>query len=101
MTTYLVYAVYAIEKFEAEALTFIIVYNDFDVSHLAYRNAPGFHYFYPDSDDALKLVKIDYQPSSIKRTARHSALVRYVALNLKFNWRSIENLFKPSIDPSV
>ena len=57
-----------------------------------YKSAPGFHYF-SDASGRLELVRKDYQPSLIKRLLRHSALVRYLALNVRLNWQSIENVF--------
>jgi len=45
LSTYLVYADYAVNVFHATELVFIVVGNDFDESLLKYKNAPGFHYF--------------------------------------------------------
>ncbi|UCF06033.1 MAG: hypothetical protein JSV33_03100 [bacterium] len=58
-----------------------------------YKNEPGFHYF-SDASDRLELIRIDYQPTLVKRLFRQSAIVRYTALNLQLNWQSIENAFE-------
>lgn len=92
LSTYLAYADYAAKEFHVNALVFIIVGNDFDESLTRYKNTPGFHYF-SDVSDRLDLVRIDYQPTLIKRLARRSALVRYMELNVQMNWQSIMNTF--------
>ena len=79
LSTYLAYAKYAKKEFNPNAFVFIIVGNDFDESLTKYKSAPGFHYF-SDASGRLELVRKDYQPSLIKRLLRHSALVRYLAL---------------------
>lgn len=92
LSTYLAYANYAAKEFSANALAFIIIGNDFDESLAKYKDAPGFHYF-SEVSGHLDLVRKDYQPTLAKRLSRHSALIRYLALNMKLNWRSIENIF--------
>jgi hypothetical protein len=90
LSNYLAYAHYGTSEFKARALVFVIVGNDFDESLKKYKNAPGFHYF-SDSTEGLELVRIDYQPTFIKRVVRQSALARYLFLNMQLNWGSIEN----------
>jgi len=92
LSTYLAYAKYATQEFNATALVFIIVGNDFDESLLEYKSAPGFHYF-AASAEGLSFVRKDYQPTLLKRLARQSALIRYLALNMQLRWQSIESLF--------
>ena len=92
LSTYLAYANYANKEFNANAIAFIIVGNDFDESLTKYKNAPGYHYF-SDESDRLDLLRKDYQPTLVKKLSRHSALIRYLALNMKLNWRSIEKIF--------
>lgn len=89
LSTYLAYANYATSKLNSNALVFIIVGNDFDESLTKYKNAPGFHYF----SDGLDLVRVDYQPTLIKRLSRQSALIRYLILNMQLNWQSMKNIF--------
>lgn len=93
LSNYLAYANYAMTEFNADALVFIIIGNDFDQSLTSYMNIPGGHYFL-DGSNPLKLVRRDYQPALFRRVLRHSALARYVVLNLQLNWRSIENRFR-------
>lgn len=97
LSTYLAYAKYATEEFNATALVFIIVGNDFDESLTKYKDAPGFHYF-SSASDRLNLVRKDYQPTLIKRLSRQSALIRYLAFNMKLNWQSIENMLDKNTD---
>jgi len=99
LSTYLAYANYATKEFNANALVFIIVGNDFDESLVKYKNDPGFHYFI-DTSDRLRLIRKDYQPTLIKRLSRQSALIRYLAFNMKLNWKSIENMFDNNTDNS-
>lgn len=92
LSTYLAYAKYATEEFNATALVFIIVGNDFDESLTKYKDAPGFHYF-SSASDRLNLVRKDYQPTLIKRLSRQAALIRYLVLNILLNWQSMGNIF--------
>jgi hypothetical protein len=92
LSTYLAYANYANKEFNANALTFIIVGNDFDESLSKYKDVPGFHYF-SDVSSRLDLIRKDYQPALIRQLSRRSALIRYLVLNIKLNWQSIENKF--------
>jgi hypothetical protein len=97
LSTYLAYANYATKEFNANALVFIIVGNDFDESLTKYKNAPGFHYF-SGASDRLDLVRKDYQPTLIKRLSRQSALIRYLVFNILLDWQSIENIFDNDTD---
>lgn len=67
LPTYLAYTDYAREHFGPQAMVFVLVGNDFDLDH------PG------------ALVRSDYSPSLVKRVARHSALCRYLFVNLGFH----------------
>jgi hypothetical protein len=100
LSTYLVYANYAVKEFHATELVFIVVGNDFDESLVKYKNAPGFHYFSGEGDD-LVLVRKDFHSSFIKRLSRQSSLVRYLALNMELNWQSIENIFVSDTDEAM
>lgn len=92
LSTYLAYGNYATKEFNANALVFIIVGNDFDESFTKYKSDPGFHYF-SDASDRMDLIRKDYHPTWTKRFLRESALVRYLVLNMELNWRSIVNMF--------
>lgn len=100
LSTYLVYADYAVKAFHATELVFIVVGNDFDESLLTYKNAPGFHYFSETPDD-LVLVRKDFHSSFVKRLSRQSSLIRYLALNMELNWQSIENIFVNNTDEAI
>ncbi len=99
LSTYLAYGKYATKKFRAQALAFIIIGNDFDESLMKYKKSPGNHYFSSATNQA-DLVRIDYKPSRLKRLSRQSALMRYVALNLKLNFQSLRKIFNSNASDS-
>lgn len=82
LPTYLAYADYAREHFGPQAMVFVLVGTDFDESLQAYHPRRGYHYF--DLDHPGALVRSDYSLSLVKRVARHSALCRYLFVNLGF-----------------
>lgn len=82
MSEYLGEADYARSKFHPNAMVVIVVGNDFDRSLQQYTGSAGFHIFRQDSTGHLELHLVDYRPSRWRRLARHSALVRYIVLNL-------------------
>src|SRR5262249_20708276 len=59
-----------------------IVGNDFDESLGAYKPRPAFWQYYPDANGVLQLTLNPHQPSTLITLARHSALARYLILNL-------------------
>ena len=81
LPTYLTFAKYAVSKYHAKKLIFVIINNDFDESFWEYKVYPGFQYFTKDG----KIYTVYYQPSIIRRTLRHFALVRYLFFNLQIN----------------
>jgi hypothetical protein len=93
LSNYLAYAEYAKEEFDIDAFVFVIVGNDFDESLQKYSNALGMYQF-SDTSEGSSLVLRTYEPSLIKKISRRSALIRYLKLNLKINWRDIESLFR-------
>jgi hypothetical protein len=80
---YLMYAQHARQVFNARALAFVIIGNDFDESLLKYKDEPRLHYF----DGAGKIRRVDYELSATKRVLRESAFIRYVMLNMIANYR--------------
>ena len=83
MSQYLIWAQYAREHYEAEALVVVIVATDFDESLLKYRARTGFHYF--DGDLAhcnLRLIRLDHHPNPLRPLLRNSALLQYLVFNL-------------------
>lgn len=82
LSNYLAYANFATNEFDADALVFIIISNDFDQSLIKYSAGPlGMHRF-TDASGGLELVRQDYHPSLLKRLLRPSALARYLVRNL-------------------
>jgi hypothetical protein len=81
LSEYLGEAEYARTKFRPDGVLVLVVGNDFDRSLRWYSNTPGFHLFARDST-GLVLGLVTYRPSLYRRILRHSALARYVILNL-------------------
>ena len=81
LSEYLGEADYARARFHPDAAVVIVVGNDFDRSLRQYTGAKGQHVFRKDST-GLVLELVNYEPSLWRRLVRHSALARYVVLNL-------------------
>jgi len=82
LSQYLIWAEYARQTYRPQRMVFVVVGNDFDESLLAYKQAPGFHYYAEDADQRLTLARIDYAPDLWRPLLRASALLRYLRLNL-------------------
>lgn len=78
LSEYLVFADFARQRFQPDAMAFVIIGNDFDESLLKYKSEPRFHYF----DSEGKLTRVDYELPLAKRVLRESAFARYVVLNV-------------------
>jgi hypothetical protein len=83
LSQYLAMAEYARGKYRPDAMTVVIIGNDFDESLLAYKSEPGYHYFAEREDGSLELQRVDYTPGRTKALVRHSALARYLLINLE------------------
>lgn len=83
LSQYLIWAAHARGAYRPGAMIFNVVGNDFDESLATYKQAPGFHYYAEGLDGELELRLVTYQPSMLRRIARHSVLMRYISLNLK------------------
>jgi hypothetical protein len=94
LSQYLAYAEYAVQSFRPRALVFVVVANDFDESLLDYKRAPGFHYFSATAQ-GYELVRIDYAPAVTVRVLQHSALARYLMLNLNAWTRVVTRTPRP------
>lgn len=83
LSQYLVWADYARKTYKPSAMAILVVGNDFDESLMAYKDAPGFHYYAPGKDGQLTLTRVDYSRSTVREMAARSALVRYLIFNLQ------------------
>ena len=91
LSQYLAYAQFARERFRPDAVTVVVIANDFDESLMEYSSDPGFHYLKRTASGAYTLELVPYQPSWLHRFLRSSALVRYVHGNgfVDVAWRHI------------
>jgi hypothetical protein len=97
LSQFLVWAQYAVSKFKARALVINVVGSDFEGSRIEYRSAPGFWYYAPAAGGGLHPQLVEYHPGPMTALVRHSALLRYVALNLgaAYKFGAIMNWFRP------
>lgn len=82
LSQYLVFAEFSRATFRPGAMVFVIIANDFDESLLKYSSDPQLHHFEENGNQFL-LRRDDYELSITKKILRHSALVRYIMLNLE------------------
>lgn len=82
LSQYLVWAGHAVREYGARAVVINVVGNDFDESLGAYRLGPGFWQYAPDANGVLRLRLNEHQAGMLISLARHSALARYVIINL-------------------
>jgi hypothetical protein len=82
LSQYLIWARYAVHQFKAQALVINVVGNDFDESLIDYKMAPGFWYYAPDAGGQLRLRLVEHRPGLLTSVVRHSALLRYLAINV-------------------
>jgi hypothetical protein len=87
LSQYLVWARYAVSKFKARALVINVVGNDFDESRIEYKSSPGFWFYAPGADGGLHLQLVEYHPGAMTALVRHSALLRYLAVNLRIAYK--------------
>jgi hypothetical protein len=83
LSQYLIWAQYAVKKYGAEALIINVVGNDFDQSLAAYTVDPGFWHYVSDRDGTLRLQLFEHHVAFATWLVRHSALLRYLAINLQ------------------
>ena len=84
LSQYLVFAGHAVRSYGAGAVVINVVGNDFDESLAAYKFGPGFWLYAPDGSGTLRLRLTEHEPGGLTTLARHSALARYVIINLRF-----------------
>ena len=93
LSQFLIFAGHAVREYGARAAVINVVGNDFDESLAAYKHGPGFWLYARDDTGALRLRLSEHSPGGIGLVGlgRHSALVRYLILNLRVR-TTIENL---------
>lgn len=82
LSQYLVWARYAVSRYNARGLVINVVGNDFDESRIEYKSSPGFWYYAPDSDGQLHLRLVEYRPGVKNALVLRSALLRYLLFNV-------------------
>jgi hypothetical protein len=83
MSQYLIWARHAVREYGARALIINVVLNDFDESYLAYRKSPVYWVYDAGADGELRLRFFEYRQSTLRVVLSHSALARYLMINLK------------------
>jgi hypothetical protein len=85
LSQYLIFAGHAVRDYGARAVVINVVGNDFDESLAAYKHGAGFWLYARDDTGALRLRLTEHSPEGVGVIwlARHSALLRYVLLNLR------------------
>jgi hypothetical protein len=82
LSQYLIWAGYAVKTYGAPAVVINVIANDFDESLSAYKLDPGFWQYAPDANGVLQLYLNPHQSGTLITLARHSALARYLILNI-------------------
>jgi hypothetical protein len=82
LSQYLIWAGYAVKEYGARAVVINVVGNDFDESLAADRLGPGFWQYAPDANGVLQLKLNPHEAGTLISLARHSALARYLIINL-------------------
>src|SRR5437764_6370275 len=82
LSEYLIWAGFAVKEYGARAVVINVVGNDFDESLSAYRLGPGFWQYAPDASGVQQLRLNPHRAGTLISLARHSALARYVIINL-------------------
>jgi hypothetical protein len=85
LSQYIIWAEYGVHKYKASGLVVNISLrngSDFAENLMQYENWPGRYYFVDDPNDDLILQRVDYTPTGLMRFLLHSALARYILLNL-------------------
>jgi hypothetical protein len=83
LSQYLIWSRHAVRDYGARAVVINVVVNDFDESHVAYAQSPGFWIYVPDASGALQLRLQPLRHGLIRTLARQSALARYLLINLR------------------
>ncbi|MBT5660346.1 MAG: hypothetical protein HOJ02_09365 [Rhodospirillaceae bacterium] len=81
LSQYLVWAAYARDTYHPDGFVFSIIGNDFSESLYHREHSPGFHHFRKKDDGSAELMRIDYEPSLVRRIFRNSALAMYLVTN--------------------
>lgn len=82
LSQYLIWGRHAVRDYGARALIINVVGNDFDESHVAFKRGLGFWIYVPDSLGHLRLRLFEFHVGAIRSLVKHSALARYLYVNL-------------------
>lgn len=82
LSQYLVWAEYAVGKYNATGLVINVDDDDFAESLLKYKSMPGRHHFSEAPDGRLELHRVDLTPDPLREMSRQSALGRYLHYHL-------------------
>ncbi len=94
LSQYLMFAEHAQREYQAQAMVFTIIANDFDQSILQYGQAAfGGMFVFSDTNPQAKLQLLPYEGSErsgLRGLLKQSALLRYIYDNLGFNPKQIQ-----------
>lgn len=75
---YLAWARFARDTYRPQAMTIVIIPNDFSESLYDREHSPGFHSFVRRPDGSAEMRLTEYRPSRLRSILRHSALAMYL-----------------------
>lgn len=83
LSQYLAWARFARDTYHPQAMTIVIIPNDFSESLANRERSPGFHAFARRPDGSAEMVLTEYRPSLLRRVLRNSALFMYLVTQAK------------------
>lgn len=92
LAQYLSWAAHARDTYHPQAVSFLIIPNDFSEALYDRERSPGFHGFARRPDGSAELKLTEYQPSTLRSLMRESALAMYLFSQVK-----IQNMVPTSI----
>lgn len=83
LAQYLAWAGHVRDVYHPQAMTIVIIPNDFSESLYEREHSPGFHSFVRRPDGSAEMRLTEYRPSRLRSMLRHSALAMYLFSQVK------------------
>lgn len=80
---YLSWAAHARDTYHPQAMSILIISNDFSEALYEREHSPGFHAFARRPDGSAEMKLTEYQPSALRSILRRSALAMYLFTQVK------------------